>query len=70
MNNHGVSVKDLAIQTGRAMSTINAARTGVRNPHSVLVREIARALGMPTADLAAIAGVDDATDDVPPNTTT
>jgi hypothetical protein len=31
MDNRGVSVKELAMQTGRAMSTINAARTGRHN---------------------------------------
>jgi hypothetical protein len=61
MDNRGVSVKELAIRTARAMSTINAARTGWRNPHPVLVQEIARALGIPEADLAAVAGVEDAT---------
>jgi hypothetical protein len=60
MDNRGVSVKELAVRTGRAMSTINAARTGWRNPHPVLVHEIARALGIPKEDLAAIAGLDDA----------
>jgi hypothetical protein len=70
MDNHGISVRDLAMRTTRAMATINAARTGWHNPHPVLVREIARALGMPAADLAAIAGVDDATGGVPPSTGT
>ncbi|GIJ28454.1 hypothetical protein Vqi01_36160 [Micromonospora qiuiae] len=58
MDNRGVSVKELALRTARAMSTINAARTGWHNPHPVLVGEIAGALGVPAADLAAIAGVD------------
>ncbi|WP_431911854.1 helix-turn-helix domain-containing protein [Micromonospora carbonacea] len=58
MDNRGVSVKELAVRTGRAMSTINAARTGWHNPHPVLVHEIADALDVPDADLAAIAGVD------------
>jgi hypothetical protein len=51
-------------------ATINAARTGWHNPHPVLVHEIAQALGIPEADLAAIAGVDDATFGAPENTTT
>jgi hypothetical protein len=58
MDNRGVSVRDLAQRTGRAMSTIHSARAGGRNPHPVLVAEIARALGIPEADLAAVAGVD------------
>jgi hypothetical protein len=68
MDNRGVSVKELARQTGRAMSTINAARTGWHNPHPVLVGEIARALGIPEADLTAVAGVEDATTCLPENT--
>ncbi|MEV4758577.1 helix-turn-helix transcriptional regulator [Micromonospora sp. NPDC049559] len=59
MDNRGVSVGELARKTFRAMATINAARTGSHNPHPVLVREIARALDIPEADLAAIAGVDE-----------
>ncbi|GIH16634.1 helix-turn-helix domain-containing protein [Rugosimonospora africana] len=70
MDNRGVSVRKLAMDTGRAMSTTNAARTGWHNPHPVLVREIARALGIPEADLAAVAGVDDTTADVSKNTST
>jgi hypothetical protein len=70
MDNHAVSVKELAVQTARAMSTINAARTGWHNPHPVLVREIARALGIPEEDLAAVAGVDDVTVGVPQITST
>ncbi|MEV2240442.1 hypothetical protein [Micromonospora sp. NPDC049891] len=58
MDSRGVSVKELAVRTVRAMSTINAARTGGHNPHPVLVGEIAGALGIPEADLAAIAGID------------
>ncbi|MEV6814808.1 hypothetical protein [Micromonospora sp. NPDC051296] len=58
MDSRGVSMKELAVRTGRAMSTINAARTGWHNPYPVLVGEIAGALGIPEADLAAIAGVD------------
>jgi hypothetical protein len=70
MDNRGVSVKELAEQTARARSTINAARTGWHNPHPVLVREIARALGIPEADLTAMAGVEDATAVIPKNTST
>jgi hypothetical protein len=69
-DNRGVWMKELAMQTGRAVSTINAARTGWHNPHPVLVREIARALGIPEADLTAMAGVDDETAFVPKNTST
>ncbi|OJF12090.1 hypothetical protein BG844_22615 [Couchioplanes caeruleus subsp. caeruleus] len=70
MDNRGVSVKDLAMRTARAMSTINAVQTGWHNPHPVLIREIARALDIPEADLAAIAGVDDATFGVAEDTST
>lgn len=64
MDNRGLSVKDVAVRTYRAMSTIHGARSGGRNPHPVLVREIARALDIPEADLIAIAGVDDEMFDV------
>lgn len=59
MDSRGLSVKDVARLTSRAMSTIYAAQSGGRNPHPILVREIARALDIPEADLVAIAGVDD-----------
>jgi hypothetical protein len=65
MDSRGVSVKELALRTARAMSTIHAARTGWHNPHPVLVHEIARALSVPEEDLAAIAGVDNAPAGVP-----
>jgi hypothetical protein len=58
MDNRGLSAKDLARRTYRAVSTIYAVHVGGRNPHPVLVREIARALDIPEADLVAIAGVD------------
>jgi hypothetical protein len=61
MDNRGISVADMAVRTRRAMSTIHAVRAGGRNPHPVLVREIAGALDLSEADLAAVAGVDDAT---------
>ncbi|MEU4427844.1 helix-turn-helix transcriptional regulator [Actinoplanes sp. NPDC024001] len=64
MDNRGLSVKDVARRTYRAMSTIHAAQSGGRNPHPVLVREIAGALDIPEADLTAIAGVDDEASDV------
>ncbi|MCW2144590.1 Helix-turn-helix domain-containing protein [Actinoplanes cyaneus] len=67
MDNRGVSVKDVARRTYRAMSTIYAAQSGGRNPHPILVREIAGALDIPEADLAAIAGVDDGMSDVTKN---
>ncbi len=41
---------------------------GWHNPHPVLVREIARALGIPEVDLAAIAGIDDPTARILKNT--
>ncbi|GHJ48302.1 hypothetical protein Cs7R123_56440 [Catellatospora sp. TT07R-123] len=58
MDNRGLSVKDLAHATGRAMSTIAGLRSGWRNPHPVIVQEVAEALDLPAADLAAIAGVE------------
>ncbi|WP_155370223.1 helix-turn-helix domain-containing protein [Catellatospora vulcania] len=58
MDNRGLSIKDLARATGRAMSTIAALRGGGHSPHPVIVREVADALDLPAEDLAAIAGVD------------
>jgi hypothetical protein len=57
MDNRGLSAEDLARRTYRAVSTIYAVHVGGRNPHPVLVREIAHALDIPEADLVAIAGV-------------
>jgi lambda repressor-like predicted transcriptional regulator len=62
MDHRGVSMRELAFRTRRSMSTIVSAQAGGHNPHPVLVREIAHALEIPPADLAAIAGVDDAAD--------
>ena len=59
MDNRGFSVKDVARRTYRAVSTIYAVQSGGRNPHPILVRDIARALYLPEADLIAIAGVED-----------
>lgn len=60
MDNRGLSMKDVAVRTGRALSTIAGVRSGGRNPHPVLVQDLAGALELPAADLAAIAGVDPA----------
>jgi hypothetical protein len=67
MDNRGISVKELARRTSRAMSTIYAAQSGGRSPHPILVQEIARALDIPEADLVAIAGVDYDMSDVAKN---
>ncbi|WIM92497.1 helix-turn-helix transcriptional regulator [Actinoplanes oblitus] len=67
MDNRGPSVMDVAMRTYRAMSTIHAVQRGGRNPHPVLVREIARALDLPEADLTAIAGLHDEAFDVAKN---
>lgn len=61
MDNRGISVMDMARRTFRARSTVNGLYTGQRNPHPILIREIAPVLDIPEADLAAIAGVDVAT---------
>ncbi|GIJ45616.1 hypothetical protein Val02_25020 [Virgisporangium aliadipatigenens] len=53
-----VTTMELAMRTGRARSTVTAVRHGGRPPTPDLVRRIARALDIPEADLAAIAGVE------------
>jgi hypothetical protein len=60
MANRSVSVRRLARQILRSEATIHVARAGSYNPHPVLVWEIAQALEIPAADLAAIAGVEEA----------
>jgi hypothetical protein len=58
MENRGLSRKDMAIRTYRAVATIAGVQSGGRNPHPVLVRELAGALDIPEADLIAIADVE------------
>ncbi|MFC4998253.1 helix-turn-helix domain-containing protein [Dactylosporangium cerinum] len=60
MVNRGISATDLATKMGYSIATVTSLRAGARSPHPVLVRNIARALDIPEADLAAIAGVDTA----------
>ncbi|WP_190853769.1 helix-turn-helix transcriptional regulator [Actinomadura sp. RB99] len=57
MDLRGVPIKEMAMQTGRSMSTIHMLRSGSLNPHPVLAKEIAKALGMSEADVRAIAGL-------------
>jgi lambda repressor-like predicted transcriptional regulator len=59
MANRGDSVKDLAQGAGLSMSTVRWLGAGGLRPHPKLVRHLAEALGLPEADLAAIAGVSD-----------
>ncbi|NUT22573.1 MAG: XRE family transcriptional regulator [Hamadaea sp.] len=57
MDTRGIGIKEMAMHSGRAMTTIHGLRTGWLNPNPVFVREIAAALGMAEADIAAIAGL-------------
>jgi hypothetical protein len=61
MNLRGISIKDMAVQTSRAMSTIHRLRSGRLNPHPFLAKEIATALHLSQEDITAIAGLDDNT---------
>ena len=58
MDLRGIPVKVMARETGRSMSTIPMLRDGRHNPEPLLVREMARALGMSEADVRGIAGLD------------
>ncbi|MFG1616201.1 hypothetical protein ACGFI3_25865 [Nonomuraea wenchangensis] len=58
MDLRGIPVRDMAMQTARSMSTIHMLRSGRLNPHPVLAKEIAEALGMSEADIHAIANLD------------
>ncbi|NGY63364.1 XRE family transcriptional regulator [Lentzea sp. NEAU-D13] len=61
MTLRGIQVRDMAMETGRAMSTIHMLRSGRLNPHPVLVKDVAAVLHMSQADVTAIAGLDDNT---------
>ena len=61
MTLRGIPVRDMAMETGRAMSTIHMLRSGRLNPHPMLVKDVAAALHMSQADVTAIAGLDDNT---------
>ncbi|GIM89301.1 helix-turn-helix domain-containing protein [Paractinoplanes toevensis] len=56
----GLSFKEVAHRTGRAESTINRLRAGALVPERMLIEELARALDLPAASLAVIAGLDPA----------
>jgi len=58
MNRRGISIREMARRCGRAESTIRGVCSGGRNPHRILVAELAEGLGMPEKDLLAIAGLD------------
>ncbi|PWI13013.1 transcriptional regulator [Streptomyces sp. Act143] len=59
MDVRGISVREMARESGRSMSTIHMLRSGSHNPEPLLVREIARILGMSEADVTVIAGLYD-----------
>ena len=59
MDLRGIPVKTMAMENRRSMSTIHMLRSGRLNPRPVLIREIARSMGMSEADLMVIAGLDD-----------
>jgi hypothetical protein len=54
----GLTDMEMAYRCKRAMSTIAGLRTGGRNPHRILVEEVAVALDMAARDLIALAGLD------------
>ncbi|WP_432825161.1 helix-turn-helix domain-containing protein [Dactylosporangium sp. CA-092794] len=58
MKLRGISIMEMATRCGRAQSTIRGVCSGSRNPHRILVAELAEGLGMPEEDLLAIAGLD------------
>ncbi len=58
MELRGISVGEMARQCGRAESTIMKLRHGRLTPHRALVAEVAEALKMSEADVAAIAGLE------------
>jgi hypothetical protein len=57
MANCRSSAMDLARGAGLSMSTVRWLGSGGLRAHPKLVRHLAEALGLPEADLAAIAGV-------------
>ncbi|MFI5916209.1 helix-turn-helix domain-containing protein [Dactylosporangium sp. NPDC051541] len=59
MANRRSTARDLAREAGLSMSTVRWLGSGGLRPHPKLVRYLAEALGLPEADLAAIAGVSD-----------
>jgi hypothetical protein len=65
MDQRGISIREMAMQCGRAMSTIKGLRGGWLNPHRVLVQEVARVMKMSEQDMAVIAGLDDRPDEEP-----
>jgi hypothetical protein len=59
MANRRNSTSDLARGAGLSMATVRWLGSGGLRPHPKLVQRLAEALGLPEADLAAIAGVSD-----------
>ncbi|WP_043465154.1 helix-turn-helix domain-containing protein [Kitasatospora sp. MBT66] len=59
MDQRGISVRAMAMDTARSMSTIHMLRSGAHNPEPLLTHEIAKVLGMSEADVRVIAGLDD-----------
>ncbi|MFD8323917.1 XRE family transcriptional regulator [Kitasatospora purpeofusca] len=59
MDQRGIPVRAMAMDTARSMSTIHMLRSGAHNPEPLLTREIAKVLGMSEADVRVIAGLDD-----------
>ncbi|WP_433054272.1 helix-turn-helix domain-containing protein [Dactylosporangium sp. CS-033363] len=59
MANRQNTVHDLARGAGLSTSTVHGLRSSGRRPHPDLIKHLAEALGVPAADLAAIAGVSD-----------
>jgi hypothetical protein len=60
MESRGVPLAEVAHQTGRSMSTIRKLQDGRLVAERRLVDKLARALDLPAADLAVIAGLDPA----------
>ncbi|MEV6326651.1 helix-turn-helix transcriptional regulator [Streptomyces sp. NPDC051909] len=59
MDLRGISVRVMARETGRSMSTVHMLRSGRLNPKPILVQEVAKVLGMSEADVRVVAGLDD-----------
>ncbi|MBE1490881.1 helix-turn-helix domain-containing protein [Plantactinospora soyae] len=58
MDLRGISVREMAMGSGRSMSTINGLRSGYLIPHRKVLAHVPEVLKMSAEDLAAIAGLD------------
>jgi hypothetical protein len=58
MRLRGISVAEMAMRCERAAATVSTVCNGRRNPHRILVAELAEGLGMPEEDLLAVAGLE------------